>query len=158
MFQKKGFPLEPRYTGMYTFSTKKLRHWHMQFKTPARAILFLYQDTIRDSRLISISMPLPAPNGYRWIFIPGLFKFDPWGFIVYNLQIELFCWQLSQVRKTDFEGPEKRTFSFDPPNISSGSLPKTQKTESILAKLGHKNSHEGFNIKFEMTLSPQETR
>jgi hypothetical protein len=35
---------------------------------------------------------------------------------------------------------------------------KTQKTESILAKLRHKNSNKGFNIKFEMTLSPQEKR
>ncbi len=25
-FQKKGFPVEPRYVGMSTFSTKKLRH------------------------------------------------------------------------------------------------------------------------------------
>jgi hypothetical protein len=25
-FEKKGFPLEPRYAGMCTFSTKKLRH------------------------------------------------------------------------------------------------------------------------------------
>jgi hypothetical protein len=25
-FQKKGFPFEPRYAGMCTFSTKKLRH------------------------------------------------------------------------------------------------------------------------------------
>jgi hypothetical protein len=35
--------------------------------------------------------------------------------------------------KQTFEGPEKQTFSFNPPNISAGSLPKTQKTESILA-------------------------
>jgi hypothetical protein len=60
--------------------------------------------------------------------------------------------------KWTFEGPEKQAISFDPPNISAGSLPKTQKTESIIAKLQHKNSHEGFNIKFEMMLSPQEAR
>jgi hypothetical protein len=58
----------------------------------------------------------------------------------------------------DFEGPEKWTFSSAPPNISAGSLPKTQKMESILAKLRHTSSHKGFNIKFEMMLSPQEMR
>jgi hypothetical protein len=41
---KKGFPLEPRYAWMCTFSTKKLRHWHMRFKPPACTILFLYQN------------------------------------------------------------------------------------------------------------------
>jgi hypothetical protein len=49
-------------------------------------------------------------------------------------------------------------FFSTPPNISAGSPPKTRKTELILAKLGHENSHEGFNIKFEMILSPQEMR
>ncbi len=53
-FWKKGFPLEPRYARMCTFSTKKLRHWHMRFETLACTILFLYQDTIQDSRLIRI--------------------------------------------------------------------------------------------------------
>jgi hypothetical protein len=60
--------------------------------------------------------------------------------------------------KRTFEGPEKWTVSFDPPNISAGSFPKTQKTEPILAKLQHTNSHKGFNIKYGMTLSPQEMR
>jgi hypothetical protein len=52
----------------------------------------------------------------------------------------------------------KNEFFFNPPNISAGSLLKPQKMELILAKLQHKNSREGLNIKFEMTLSPQETR
>jgi hypothetical protein len=48
-------------------------------------------------------------------------------------------------------------FFFQPPkHISAGSLPKTQKMELILAKLRHTNSDKGFNIKLEMTLSPQE--
>jgi hypothetical protein len=54
-------------------------------------------------------------------------------------------------------GPPKTDMFFNPPNISAGSLLKTQKMESILAKLQHKNSHKGFNIKFEMMLSTQET-
>jgi hypothetical protein len=52
---------------------------------------------------------------------------------------------------------KKRAF-FNPPNISAGSLLKTQKTELILAKLQNKNSSKGFNIKFQMMLSPQEKR
>jgi hypothetical protein len=57
-------------------------------------------------------------------------------------------------------GPPKWTFFFDPPNtnISAGSLLKTPKTESKLAKFWQENSHKGFNIEFEMRLSPQETR
>jgi hypothetical protein len=31
--------------------------------------------------------------------------------------LKLFCRQLSQVQKMDFEGPEKLTFLFDPPNL-----------------------------------------
>jgi hypothetical protein len=61
-FEKKGFPHEPRYAGTCTFSTKNLRHWCMQFETPACTILFLYQnhlDTPSETRDLyeSISMP-----------------------------------------------------------------------------------------------------
>jgi hypothetical protein len=54
-------------------------------------------------------------------------------------------------------GPQKWTF-FIPLNISAGSLLTGQKMELILAKLRHKISQEGFNIKFKMTLPLQETR
>ncbi len=37
-FKKNGFPLEPRCAKMCTFSTKKLRHWRIQFETPAGTI------------------------------------------------------------------------------------------------------------------------
>jgi hypothetical protein len=64
----------------------------------------------------------------------------------------------SKSGKRTFEGPEKWTFSFDP-QISLPAAPhKTQKTELILAKLQHENSNKEFNIKFEMTLYPQEKR
>ncbi len=62
-FQKKGFALEPRYVGMFTFSTKILRHWRMQFETPACTILFFYQDTLRDLRLIQIHFHAISPYG-----------------------------------------------------------------------------------------------
>ncbi len=55
-------PLEPRYAGMCMFSTKKLRHWCMQFETRACMVLFLYQihqDTIQDLRLILLEGNLP---------------------------------------------------------------------------------------------------
>jgi hypothetical protein len=63
---KKGFPLEPMYAGICTCSTKKLRHWHMQFETPACTILFLYQNHQDTPSKIqdlyeSISMPDSQP-------------------------------------------------------------------------------------------------
>ncbi len=58
--------LEPRYTGMCTFSTKKLRRWCTQFETSAHTISFVYQnhqDT--PSKILdlykSISMPDSQP-------------------------------------------------------------------------------------------------
>ncbi len=41
--QKKGFPLELRYAGMCTFSTKRFETRAIQFETQACTILFLYQ-------------------------------------------------------------------------------------------------------------------
>jgi hypothetical protein len=55
VFQKEGFPLEPRYAGMCKFSTKNFETRAVQFETRACMISFLYQnhqDTIQDSRLI----------------------------------------------------------------------------------------------------------
>jgi hypothetical protein len=52
---KKGSPLEPRYTGMCTFSTKTFETLTHAIETRARTILCLYQNhqnTIQDSRLI----------------------------------------------------------------------------------------------------------
>jgi hypothetical protein len=43
--------------GRCTFSAKRLRHWRMQFETPACTISCLYQDTIQDSRLMN---PFPC--------------------------------------------------------------------------------------------------
>jgi hypothetical protein len=56
-FQKKDFPLEPRYAGMCMFSTKTFETRAIQFESRACSFLFLYQnhqDTIQDLRLIRI--------------------------------------------------------------------------------------------------------
>jgi hypothetical protein len=65
---KKFFPLEPRYVGMCFFSTKTMRHWRMQFDTPARTISCLYQDTIQDLRLIWIHLHAIANPIYQGVF------------------------------------------------------------------------------------------
>jgi hypothetical protein len=54
-FPKKGFPLEPRYVGMCTFSTKTFETRAVGFETWACTVSFLYQnhqDTIQELRLV----------------------------------------------------------------------------------------------------------
>jgi hypothetical protein len=67
------------------------------------------------------------------------------------LSQELFCRQLSKSGKRTFEDLKNRLFLLTPQTfMQAGSLPKTQKTESKLAKLRHTNSLKGFNFKFKM--------
>jgi hypothetical protein len=93
--KKKGFPLEPRYAGMCTFSTKNVETHAVWFETWACTISCLYQnhqDTIQDSRLIWIhfhaianpfggpkvgpgiiwALALPIRSWKEFLLVPGL--------------------------------------------------------------------------------------
>ncbi len=65
---KKGFPLEPRYAGMCMFSIEKLRHWRMQFETPAHTISFFVPG--HHPRFETYTNPFPChianPITDRW--------------------------------------------------------------------------------------------
>jgi hypothetical protein len=75
LFQKKGFPLEPRYAGMCTFSTKKIEPLtHAIWDTGLYDFVFVPETFTTPSKIQnlyeSISMPYNQPISLSSQFVP----------------------------------------------------------------------------------------